>query len=233
VKERLSVRALGLIAGSVLSVGFVVWTAGQANGAVRKPAKSDLAVYNANVTVGSVSAVVTLPSYTCKRADALVTYENTYDGANAGWSGAGVYLGCGKHRVPTMSAQLTVDGTTTYPEATLNAGDRVELSTTCDTPGTVVTLDDLTSGSSVEASSSSPSDCSGAFIGDIGVLKGAGSKLRPIPDFTTIGFSGVMVNAAPLGNWSPTATNYYEGKKNQITVGPIGGGGTMFVTTNP
>jgi hypothetical protein len=232
VHGRVSVRMLGVMAGSVLSMAIVFGTAAQAS-AKAKPTKSDLAVYNANVAVASVSAVVSLPSYTCKSADALVTYENTYDNDAAQWSGAGVYLGCGKHHVPTMSAQLEVDGTVTYPAATLNAGDSVELSTTCGPTGTVVTLDDLTSRSSVEASSTNPGSCSGAFIGDIGVLKGAGPKLRPIPDFTTIGFSGVSVNAAPLGTWSPTSTNYYEGKKDQITVGPIGGGGTSFVTTNP
>jgi hypothetical protein len=223
-------RTAVVMTGSLLLAGLLTAPSGAATAKVKTP-DSNLAVYNANVTVGSIDATVTLPSYTCKKADNIVVYENTYDNTNSGWSGPGVYLACAKHDVPTMTAFLEVDGATTFPVATLRAGDTVQFSTTCNTPGTVVALDDVTSGSSVEASSANPSSCSGGFVGDIGVLKGAGPKLTPLPAFGAIDFSGVTVNTVPLGSLSPTSTNYYEGKKNVIDVGPIGGGGTSFVTT--
>jgi hypothetical protein len=216
-----------VMVSSVLFAGLLTTT----SGAKVKTPDSSLAVYDANVTVNSIDATVTLPSYTCKKADNLTVYSNTYDNSSSSWSGAGIFLGCAKHDVPAMVASLQVDGTTTFPAATLRAGDTVKFSTTCNAPGTVVTLDDVTSGSSVEASSSNPSSCSGGFVGDNGVLKGAGPKLTPLPAFGAIDFSAVTINTDPLGSLSPTATNYYQGKKNVIDVGPIGGGGTSFATT--
>ena len=46
-----------------------------------------------------------------------------------------------------------------------------------------------------------------------------------------IDFSNVNVNGSSLGSFTPTVSNYYEGRKNVITVGPITDGGTAFVTT--
>ena len=58
-------------------------------------------------------------------------------------------------------------------------------------------------------------------MGNIGVSNEAGTKLLPLPTFGSIDFSDATVNGAPLGDASPApiAVNYFEGKKNVISVG--------------
>jgi hypothetical protein len=223
------VRIGAVVAGPLLAIGLVAAPSGAATNT--KTPKSYLATYNANTAVSSLSVTVTLPSFTCKKGDDVAAYANTEDLDTDSWSGTYVGLACGKKNVPVYSPSLEIDGTYTNPAATMRAGDTVVFTTSCGATGTAVTIDDVTSVSSVSTSSASPSDCSAAFVGDIGVLKGKGPKLENLPTFGSIDFSNVNVNGSSLGSFTPTVSNYYEGKKDVITVGPITDSGTAFVTT--
>jgi hypothetical protein len=229
--KRSTLARIGAVAaGPLLAIGLVSVPSGAATANTKTP-KSYLATYNATTSVSSISVTVTLPSYTCKKSDDVAAYADTEDLNTDTWSGTYVGLACGKKNVPIYSPALEIDGAYTNPAATMRADDTVVLSTSCGATGTVVTIDDVTSTSSVSTSSASPSDCSAAFVGDIGVQKGAGPKVDNLPRFGSIDFSNVNVNGSSLGSFTPTVSNYYEGKKNIITVGPITDGGTAFVTT--
>jgi hypothetical protein len=222
----------GALAGSFLLAGVMATPAG-AHGS--KPTDSDLAVYNANTEpVSTISVQVTVPTYTCKKADQVALYTNTFDEDGPGefpFSGPSMDLACGKKSVPVVESSLEVAGTTTFPTITIVPGNVVQMNVSCGGTGTVVSLDDTSTGHSVQATSAAASDCNGVFMGAIGVLKGAGPKLCPLPGFGSADFSDALINGSSLGSFSPTATNYYEGKKNQMTVGPVTDGGTDFAIT--
>jgi hypothetical protein len=60
---------------------------------------------------------------------------------------------------------------------------------------------------------------------------GTSTAQEPLPAFGAIDYTNVMIDGSPLSACSPSPVNYYEGKKNQITTGPLTGGGTAFATT--
>lgn len=101
----------------------------------------------------------------------------------------------------------------------------------CGAGGTVVTIDDTSTHTSVSNTSSSVDDGNAVFVGNIGVLKGSGPKISPLPSFGSVTFSNLDVHGSALGTSSPTTTDYYEGRKNVIHVGTITDWGTSFVNT--
>lgn len=226
MRRRTCATTAAALACSFLFLGLAATPAG-----ATKPTDSDLAIYEASgVSVSTLGAQATIPTYTCKKADQVSVYTDTYDEDASNFTGVYVDLACGKHNLPAPSVALEIDGTYDYPTMTITPGDDVSLSVTCGGTGTEVSLYDATSGHTVDNTSSTASDCNGAFVGNIGVLKGAGPKLSPLPDFGSLTFTNVNVNDTAIGTFSPTATNYYEGKKDQIDVGPITGGNS-FVNT--
>ncbi len=113
----------------------------------------------------------------------------------------------------------------------MTAGDNVEFTTVCGPTGSFVSIEDLNTSTTVNASSPNPSSCSGATVGDTGVVgTGPGGQAR-LPKFGAFDFTDVTVNGDSIGSFSPVAGNYYEGKKYQIVVGPLTAGGTAFTTT--
>lgn len=214
-----------LSGGSLLAVMLSAGTAG-----AKPPPDSHLAGYGFSEGVTSVVGTLTAPSYTCKGSDNVTAQVSTYDDAQSQFSGVSLYLACGKHHVPVYNVGLDVDGSFTFPTATINAGDSVTLSVTCGGSGTVASLDDTTSSSSVQASSATPSSCTGSGVGMNGVSgKGHGGQAS-LPDFGSLTYTSSSVNGAPLGDASPTSVNYYEGKKNQITTGSLNGSGGFVLT---
>lgn len=226
---------VGVVAtGSLLLAGLVAGSSGAAPAKV-KPTPSYLAAYYAYpATVSSIQATITLPTYKCKKTENITVGMETYDNTASAWSGPYVYLACAKigHKYgPSYTTGLEVDGVTTDPALTMQAGNSIEFTQTCGPSGSVATIDNLTTTESVTASSSNPGSCTDAGVGEDGVSgKGPGGQ-DPLPKFGAVDYTNVMVNGEPIGTFAPVAINYYEGNKNVITVGPITDGGTAFVTT--
>lgn len=193
-----------------------------------KHVDSAYAGYDTTVEAASVQADVTLPAFTCKGKDSVSAFDDTQNENTSQYEGALVYLECGKKNAAEYEAGLDVEGTFTYPSLTMRAGDTVQLSISCGSGGTVVTVDDLTSSMSQAGSSSVPSTCNGAFIGMSGIAASKPGKYEPLPTFGNADFSGAVVNSDPIGDLSPTVSNYYEGKKDVINTGALAGGGSSF-----
>lgn len=202
----------------------------------KAPAKSFFGGWgNTTATETSVQATIVLPSYTCKKGDNLGPGIGAYDNQNSAWNQEFIYMACakvGKSWEPSYgSTGIEVDGAYTYPSLAMSAGDSIEFTTTCGPSGTVSTIENLNTTQSVSNSSSSPSSCTDGGAGDLGIQgRGVGGQSN-LPAFGSIDYSNVTINALPIGSFSPTTTNYYEGKKNQIDTGALTDGGTAFVTT--
>ena len=207
---------------TLLALGLMVDPAG-ASAAQGKAPRSDTAFYHAATGVTSMYATVTLPSYRCAKADDLVTYANTFDSTNNGTTGAEVFLECGKAHQPKYVAAFEIAGAVSlFPSLPREAGDTVDLEVLCDGGGlTVVSVDDG-EGHGAGRQQSNGCSFSGAFVGDMGVVKGQGAELKPLPRFGSIDFSLVTINGDSLDSFDPTATNYREGK-NMILLAPLMG----------
>jgi hypothetical protein len=219
------------------TVGFSALLGAQAVGA--SPTRSYLGVYEAlNQTATSVSVGFTVPHYKCTSAKEVVdVYTNTYDetvGGPDAFDGGFVQLGCNSKEKAVIGAAAEVDGSYTVLSAlTIHRKDVVDFTVTCGASGGAATVLDVTSGQSGSAPTPTGSSCNGVFMGNIGVSNEAGTAILPLPSFGSITFGDASLNDAPLGDASPapTAVNYFEGKKNVITVGPLTEGGSAFVNT--
>jgi hypothetical protein len=226
----------GMALSTVLGVSALVGT--QAVGA--SPTKSYLGVYEAlNQTVTEFSVGFTVPHYTCTATnDNVAAYANTFDednGSQGAFNGGFVQLGCNSKKKPVLTPVLEIDGNyTVASELTIHRRDVVDVTVTCGSSGSEATIDDVTAGNvSQSASSFTASSCNGTFMGNIGVSNEAGTKELPLPKFGSITFGDAQLNGSPLGDASPApvAVNYFEGKKNVITVGPLTDGGSSWVNT--
>ena len=226
---------LGLVLSA--TVGFSALLGAQAVGA--SPTKSYLGVYEAlNQTVTTVSVGFTVPHYTCTSAKQVIdVYENTYDetvASSDSFDGGFVQLGCSSKDKAVIIPALEVDGTYTLPPGlTIRRKDVVDFTVTCGASGGTATVEDVTSGQSGSVPTPAGSNCNGVFMGNIGVSNEAGTKNLPLPAFGSITFGDASLNGEPLGDASPapTAVNYFEGKKNVITVGPLTDDGSSWVNT--
>jgi hypothetical protein len=232
MKRRMLAATAAILAGSFLFLGLATAPAG----AKTKPTDSYLGVYEANVAVTSLSENAVVPTYTCKKGEQIDIYANTYDqdSSNASpFDGAYVDLACSKSNQPEVYPNLEVDGNYVPTDVTISEGDTIQISVTCGPSGSVEKISDLTTGGSTGTSTDTASSCNGVFAGNIGVLNKKGTKVSPLPAFGSISFGSVEVNSSPIGDTSPapTSVNYYEGKKNQIDVGPLTAGGSAFVNT--
>jgi hypothetical protein len=231
-----TIRVVSITALAAMGAGWLVPAATASASPDKAPAKSYLAQYETDTTpVTSIQATITLPTYTCKKGDNIGPGDGVYDTADANWTGPYIYMGCvksGKSWVANYGGTgLEIDGSFTYPSLAMHAGDNVEFTTTCGASGTVVSIEDLNTSQSVSATSLNPSSCTDASAGDDGIEGNGTGGQSNLPTFGAIDYSDVTVNGSPIGTFSPVASNYYEGKKNVITVGPITDGGTAFATT--
>jgi hypothetical protein len=219
------------------TVGFSALLGSQAVGA--SPTKSYLGVYEAlNQTVTSVSVGLTVPHYKCTSAKEVVdVYTNTYDetvDTSDSFDGGFVQLGCSSNDKPVITPILEVDGSYSVPSGlTIRRKDVVDVTVTCGASGGTATINDVTSAQSGSVPTPAGSSCNGVFMGNIGVSNEAGTAVLPLPSFGSITFGDASLNDAPLGDASPapTAVNYFEGKKNVITVGPLTDDGSAWVNT--
>ncbi len=217
---RMQFRTGFVAAGTVTLLALVGTPAGASQ------TKSPLADYEVlNQAVTSMSVQFTVPTYTCAASDdAVNAYADTFDQANGGefaFTGAYAFLGCTTSKKPKIEATLEMDGTYSFPKIKIKEGDVLVVTVTCGATGSTATLADTTKSTSVEASSTAASECNGAFMGNIGTSNAAGTKNLPLPTFKKMSFTAATINGADLGTFSPTAVDYYEGKKNVITVGPL------------
>jgi len=225
------IRSVAVATVALLLVAVGAVPAGAATVAT-KAAKSYAAGYAAGASpVTSIDATVTLPTFTCASKSDLLSADVATEDADENVSFATVVLACSKKKVPFYGAQFDVDGTySAASSVTLAAGDTVEMSISCSAAtGTSLTIDDMTSHTSADASSSASSTCEAAFAGDEGLLKG--KKVAPLPTFGAIDYSAVTMNGSPIGSFDTESTNYDGGKKAVITTGALSAGGTAFTTT--
>jgi hypothetical protein len=181
-------------------------------------------------TVTSVSATVTVPTFTCtKRGSTAVTGMATvFDPTGQTFSSGAVYVGCSAKK-ELVAALVDVDNTFTVPTVNVNPGDTVALSVTCGPSGIAVSVDDQTTSSTGTGSSSTAETCTQGEVGDGAVVNSKGSGLVPLPPFGALDYTAVTVNGAVLTTSTSGAANYSEGKKNMITTGPLVSG--AFTTT--
>jgi hypothetical protein len=218
------------------AVGFSALVGAQSASAA--PKKSYLGVYQAlNQTVSEFSVGFTVPKFKCTAAnDAIDIYANAFDdspGTPGTFDGAFVQLSCTTKLKPVVTPILEVDGIYTVESGlTVQRKDVVDLTVTCGAAGGSAALDDVTSGQSQSLPTPAGSSCNGVFLGNIGLSNKAG-KIVPLPKFGSVVFGDAEVNGAPLGDASPapTSVNFYEGKTQVITVGPLTDGGSEWVNT--
>ncbi len=221
-------RSVALVGGTALLLGVAASPAW----ANRTP-RSHLATYapSDTVTVSSVGASVTLPTFTCQSTkDGIDIQDALYNSDSSQWSSANVGLTCtkekvGKHRqtVALFSSSFDLEGVYSYPSITMNPGDTVVMSASCNGDGIGVSVDDTTTHSSASVTSADPCGSVDAGIGLNGIVK--------LPTFGAVSFADVMVNGLPIGSTDPAVSNYYEGRKYVITTSPLTDGGTAFTTT--
>ena len=196
-------------------------------GASPASATGPIAGYSAQTTnVVSVTATVVLPTFTCTRAEHLLIFV-TSGGATATGE-AGIELGCGRYRTPTMQAIAYVPVAGSF-----QSGQTVDLTVTCGSTGVTSSVENVTTGHDFSDTVPGAATCSGFIVGEYDLVGSTGLRLHPgpIPHFSTITFSNVTVNGGPLSSTSPSASNYYANRRNQILTGPIVGAGNEFVTT--
>lgn len=230
------VRVALVAAGSVLVVGMASAPASAAPTHTKPPQKSYYGGYAQTTgTASSVQATIVLPTYTCKKGDNLGPGIQAFDNTANAWDQEFIYLGCsktGKKYEPSYGGTgIEIDGVYIFPDLVMSAGDSIEFTTTCGPTGTVSTIEDLNSSQSVSNSSTAASSCTSGGAGDLGIAgKGTGGQSN-LPTFGAIDYTNVTVNGVGIGATSPVATNYYEGKKNEITTGALTDDGTAFTTT--
>ena len=221
-----------VLAGTVIAGAALMLAPASVAGATKvKPVDSNLAQYLANTPLSTEQGTFSVPSYTCKKADNVAVQLSAYNPGLAQFDSANVFLACStKGSVPTVGVGLDLNGTYSYPSLAISEGDTVTLSLACGSGGTTVSVDDVTTGDSTPVSSATATSCQGSGVGLIGVSSKKPGKLSKLPTFGSVTFSSASVNGSPLQDASPTGNNYYEGKKAQMMLGPIGASGGFTVT---
>ena len=230
-------RVAVAVAGSVVLVGLVAAPSGASATRREPPPKVNFAGYTdtADATTNSVQATVSVPSYTCKKGENVTPGVGAFDSTNNAFTSAYMYLSCakiGKKYGPSLGVVADeIDNVTTYDNLAISVGDAIQFTQSCGPSGTTVTVEDLNTSASFTQSSSTPSSCEGGNVGDTAVEGKSPKKVTPLPKFGSTDYSAATINGDPLSTSDPTVSNYYEGKKDQITTGPLTDGGTAFVLT--
>jgi hypothetical protein len=203
--------------------GFTAVVGMQSAGASQP--KSDLAVYESlNQSVNSFGLQFTVPKYTCSATnDAVNGYADSFDPASSApfaYNGAYVQMACSKTKKAVIYPLLEVEGVYSHATFTVHKGDAMVIAVTCNSSGVDVTLTDQTTSASQSATSSTPADCNGVWMGNIAAASKKGAAL-PLPKFGSFTFAGAQVNGADYSTFSPTAVNYNEGIGNKIKVGAL------------
>jgi hypothetical protein len=241
MKRKVSIRRSALVGCVCVLSSIPLALLGVSSAGATTAPHSYLAGYTSSLATGSVRAVFAVPNYTCKPADNITAGVAVYDNATSSWSQAGIFLACAPNDVPEINLGFNIDGTWSYPSLSIATGDIVQVSIVCDTPGIVATLENVTSGQQVQASTGVPSNCGESEIGMAGVQKANGVTSNPtlpestkqtnLPQFGSLKFRQAYVNNNALGQMGQVFPgNYYEGQKNQIDTGPVGGRGKFLET---
>jgi hypothetical protein len=230
-------RAALAVAGSVLLVGLATAPAGATTSRREPPPKSNFAGYtdNTDVTTNSVQATFTVPTYTCKKGENLSPGIGAFDSNSDAFSSAYMYLACakiGKKYGPSLgTVAIEIDNGVTYDNLAISAGDAIQFTQACGASGTTVTIEDLNTLATFTLSAAFASSCESGYVGDLGVEGKSPKKVAPLPKFGSDDYSNATINGVALSASDPTASAYYQGKKDTITPGALTDGGTAFANT--
>jgi hypothetical protein len=141
---------------------------------------------------------------------------------------AGVNVQC-VNGVPSYGSSIEINDQYSSLTQNLNAGDIIHLNISLTATATTVSITDATNHSTVRSTVSGPGGVgsfTGASVGDVKI--GSAS----IAAFSTLTFTGVKVNGAPLGAAGTLfPSDMYNATTLQIHAGSLTATGTHFTTT--
>jgi hypothetical protein len=183
-----------------------------------------------NVTPTSGAVTFTLPALTCTPTDAGIVPNLGFTNFTTNeFTSGGVYVQC-VSGAPTYDAYEEINNNYSFLTPTLAAGDAVHVTISVTASKTTVAVADVTHRATVSATVNGPGgggSFTGASIGDVKI----GSPGLPVPQFTTLTFSGLKINGAKVPRADTfTPADMYNGTTLQILSGRLSAGG-KFVTT--
>jgi Peptidase A4 family len=214
---------------TVAATVLLVSVAGPASAAMHSH-NPNFAGVGLNVAPATGMVNFTLPALTCDDTDAGVVPNLLFTNfTSEDFTGGGVYVQC-LGGAPTYSAYEEINNNYSFITPPLAAGDKIRVSISTSATATSVTVADTTTNATVSVSAKGPGDggsFTGASVGDVKI----GSPGLPIPQFTTLTFSGLKINGAkvPVGD-AFTPADMYDGTTLQILSGKLSGGGKLTTT---
>lgn len=180
-------------------------------------------------TTGTVT--FTLPTLTCTPTNAGIVPSLVFTNFSTNrFTSAGVYVQC-LGGVPNYGSLVEINNHFSYLTQTLSAGDKIRFNIKVTATSTNVTITDVTNHSSVKSTVSGPGGggtFTGASVGDSAI----GSPPQPVAQFSTLAFSAIKVNNAPLGAGGPlSGSDMYNGATLQISASNLSQTGSGFTTT--
>lgn len=177
------------------------------------------------------TATFTLPTLTCTPTNAGIVPSLVFTNFGASnFTSAGVYVQC-LGGVPNYGSIIEINNRFSFHSQTLNAGDKIRFNIKVTATSTSVSITDTTNHSSVKSSVSGPGGggtFTGASVGDSAI----GSGPEPVAQFSTLAFSAIKVNNAPLGAGGTLAgSDMYSGATLQISASNLSQTGSGFTTT--
>jgi len=222
-------------AGSVvlLASGVLMTFAlpGSAMGAVSHSHSPNFAGYQVNDAPKTGTVTFSLPQLTCSATNEGFVPSLVFTNFTTNeFTSAGIYVQC-LGGVANYGSLVEINDHFSYLSQNLSSGDRVRLNITVTATSTTVAIADLTNHSTVKSKVSGING-GGAFTGaSVGCNK-IGSPGEPIAPFTSLAFTAIMVNGAPLGAGGTLfASDMYNGTTLQIRAGGLASTGTHFSTT--
>ncbi|HWA68149.1 MAG TPA: G1 family glutamic endopeptidase [Mycobacteriales bacterium] len=225
-------RRAGVVTAAVALCALTATTAADASVTPkRSPIFAGYAVSNPGKPVRQVTATFVVPTITCVNSfsgvgPSVLVYSNinARTGAHT-TSGAGVGVACEDGGAVYESVML-VDNKA-FNDFELDAGDTVEVSVRVVPAGTVVSLDDVTSGASKSRTGAGRRGVQ-TFIGDNSVVvDGQSGSLDP---FTASQVSDVRVNSRPIGTQHPFRFQWVRRGTTLVSASPLTGGEDFTLT---
>jgi hypothetical protein len=195
------------------------------------PHSPSFAGYQVNDAPKTGTVTLSLPQLTCSATNEGIVPSLVFTNFTTNeFTSAGVYVQC-LGGVANYGSLVDINDHFSYLSQNLSSGDRVRLSITVSAASTTVAIADLTNHSSVKSKVSGING-GGTFTGaSVGCNK-IGSTSEPIAPFTSLAFTAITVNGAPLGAGGTLfPSDMYNGTTLQIRAGSLSSTATHFSTT--